>query len=62
MRQFVMSQYATKEDLYKAKARYYEKLADAALERLMDIEEVMLSEDGEYVWNASGEALVEYYS
>ena len=59
MKQFTMSQFANRSDLYKAKAEYLEVLAITALNRLIELEEVMIDDDGRYIWRSCGDYLVE---
>lgn len=58
MKQFTMSQYANKEDLYKAKAEYWEAVARRCAGRLVETEELHLEGD-EFYWDNCGESLDE---
>ena len=58
MPEFTMSMFATKEDMYCAKAQYYERLATIALERLEEMEEVH-KRDGEWINSHSGELVID---
>lgn len=55
MKQFTMDQFLNKFDLYKANSEYLENLAVSALNRLIELEEVMIDDDGRYIWRSSGE-------
>lgn len=59
MPQFTMSMFVTKEDLYLAKAQYFERLATNALERLQELEEVIKDDDGEWIWLSCGDYVIE---
>ena len=54
MKQFVMSEYGTKEMLYKAKAEYYEKLFLGLRETLVEIKVFERANDeGDYTLSES---------
>lgn len=62
MKQFTMSMFSSKEELYKTKAEYWEaianhwrNIAEDMAERLMDVEEVGYNENCEWYWIGSGE-------
>lgn len=61
MKHFTMSQYANKEDLYAAKAAYWEAVARRCIGRLQETED--LRESGfmhdDFYWVSCGEALDE---
>jgi len=59
MPQFTMSMYATREDLYKAKADYYMRLSEIALNRLEELEEVHKDDDSEWIGSHCGEYVLE---
>lgn len=59
MKQFTMSMYSSKEELYKAKAAYLRDLVEVIAERLEEIGEIAWDGSGEYYWVADGEMLVE---
>jgi hypothetical protein len=59
MKQFTMSMYSSKEELYKAKSTYYQDLVYAMAMRLEDIGEIAQDGGGEWFWANTGELLVE---
>jgi hypothetical protein len=57
---FPLSKYATLQDLYKAKAEYYEELFNRCADRLVELEELYYSdEDRAYYCTCSGEPIDE---
>lgn len=56
---FVMSKYASLQDLLADKASYWERIATEALERLMELEEVRYDHYGDPYWTASGQMMGE---
>lgn len=58
MREFTMSMYKSKEDLYKDKAEYYEKLFRMLADRLVEIEELGYRKESDtYYCTSDGEEL-----
>jgi hypothetical protein len=55
MKQFTMSEFVNKTDLYKSKSEYMKTLATNALGRLIELEEVSIDDDGRYIWRSCGE-------
>jgi hypothetical protein len=59
MSEFTMSIFKNKDELYAAKAQYFERLAIVALKRLEELEEVMQDDDGEWISRNTGEYVIE---
>lgn len=58
MKQFTMSMYSSKEELYKAKSEYWELVAMSCIQRLVETGE--LHEDGDcFYWDDCGESVDE---
>jgi len=54
MKIFTMSQFASHEDLLKAKLKHAENIADNAMCRLADLGQVQQDDDGEWIWSNNG--------
>ena len=59
MTEFTMSKFKNREDLYAAKAQYFERLANAALERLEELEEAITDDAGEWIWRSRGDYVID---
>lgn len=52
---FSLCMYESAEAMYKDEVRVYRSIAQAALWRLAELEEVELDDDGEWYWRSSGD-------
>ena len=57
-KQFTMSMYATKEELYKDKAEYYEQKLDSLIAELEGLQRYDIC-NGKYIFYADIEALID---